>query len=80
VVKETVSTVDAMKEKVELFVKASSEIDEIVSLINSISEQTNLLALNASIEAARAGEQEKVLPLLRMRLKSLQGRPRRPQK
>lgn len=34
----------------------SSDIGEIVGVIQSIAEQTNLLALNAAIEAARAGD------------------------
>ncbi|MGG4488413.1 methyl-accepting chemotaxis protein [Metabacillus idriensis] len=35
------------------------QIEEVVTVISSISDQTNLLALNASIEAARAGESGK---------------------
>jgi len=48
--------VDNLSRTIQTLSTSSSEIQQIVSLITSISEQTNLLALNAAIEAARAGE------------------------
>ncbi len=63
VVKDSISQMKAINSQVQnasavvnLLGEKSKEIDQIVSLITSISGQTNLLALNAAIEAARAGE------------------------
>jgi len=55
--KNIAKTVDEMVSIVSELRENSSEIVNIVSLIDDIAEQTNLLALNAAIEAARAGEQ-----------------------
>ena len=50
------SAVQQTSEKMRLLGARSSEISEIIDLIDEIAAQTNLLALNAAIEAAHAGE------------------------
>ena len=57
---EAMSRIDSAvlqtSDKMRLLGARSSEISEIIDLINDIAAQTNLLALNAAIEAAHAGE------------------------
>jgi PAS domain S-box-containing protein len=50
------AAVEQTADKMHRLSKSSSEISEIISLINDVAAQTNLLALNAAIEAAHAGE------------------------
>jgi PAS domain S-box-containing protein len=50
------AAVQRTAEKMKLLGSRSSEISEIIDLIDEIAAQTNLLALNAAIEAAHAGE------------------------
>ncbi len=47
---------DSLSDTITSLANSSSEIGNIVTVINDIADQTNLLALNAAIEAARAGE------------------------
>ncbi len=48
---------ELMNKQVREVLANTSEIMQIISLIEGVADQTNLLALNAAIEAARAGEQ-----------------------
>ncbi|HWC77796.1 MAG TPA: PAS domain S-box protein [Blastocatellia bacterium] len=43
-------------ERMRALAERSSEISQIINLINDVASQTNLLALNAAIEAAHAGD------------------------
>lgn len=55
--KEIAGVVKKSSETVNQLGELSTQISEIISVIDDIANQTNLLALNAAIEAARAGEE-----------------------
>ncbi len=46
----------SMNDTVLLLTKSSSEITDVIKIVQAVADQTNLLALNSAIEAARAGE------------------------
>ncbi|MBI2245555.1 MAG: methyl-accepting chemotaxis protein, partial [Nocardioides sp.] len=52
---DAVRVADSANSTVAKLGESSSEVGNVIKVINSIAEQTNRLALNATIEAARAG-------------------------
>ncbi|WP_425642376.1 methyl-accepting chemotaxis protein [Marinomonas gallaica] len=54
--KGTVDAVNLTGKQLDELGRLSSDIDNVIGMINDLANQTNLLALNAAIEAARAGE------------------------
>ncbi len=55
--RQIAEVVNQSAKNIERLGESSTQIGEIISVIEEIADQTNLLALNAAIEAARAGEQ-----------------------
>ncbi|OQY49900.1 MAG: hypothetical protein B6230_07320 [Desulfobacteraceae bacterium 4572_89] len=64
----------AMLSSMEKIKKTSSNVANVIGVINDIASQTTLLSLNASIEAARAGEAGKGFAVVAQEVKDLAAR------
>jgi methyl-accepting chemotaxis protein len=71
VASQAAGEVEVTRSAVRRLGESSSEIGDVVEVINAIAQQTNLLALNATIEAARAGEAGKGFAVVANEVKEL---------
>ena len=69
--REAVTRANASRSTIDALTKATSQIGDIVNVIQGIAAQTNLLALNATIEAARAGEAGRGFSVVASEVKTL---------